>query len=76
MFEQNSLPFAPVTNPEDLFDNPHLLATGGLAAMILPDSRATHAPLMIVTLGGKRLSPCLNPQRLAEHTNTLLAEMY
>lgn len=73
VFEQNGLPFALITKPEDLFDDPHVLATGGLAAMTLPDGRATQAPLMPITLGGQRPSLRLNPPRLGEHTNDLLA---
>ena len=75
IFEQNGLPFAPITKPEDLFDDPHLLATGGLAAMTLPDGRATHAPLMPFTLCGKRPGLRLNPPRLGEHTDELLTEL-
>ena len=74
VFEQNGLPFAPITRPEDLFDDPHLLATGGLGAMTLTDGRTTHAPLMPMTLGGGRLGVRLNPPRLGEHTDALLAE--
>ncbi|MCQ4437714.1 CoA transferase, partial [Clostridioides difficile] len=36
IFESNGLPYAPITKPQDLFDDPHLLATGGLAAVPLP----------------------------------------
>jgi crotonobetainyl-CoA:carnitine CoA-transferase CaiB-like acyl-CoA transferase len=75
VFAQNGLPFAPITKPEDLFDDPHLLATGGLAAMTLPDGRATHAPLMPITLAGERPSLRLNPPRLGEHTHALLTEV-
>ena len=32
-FEKNGLPFAPITRPQDLLDDPHLKATGGLAPM-------------------------------------------
>ena len=74
VFEQNGLPFAPITRPEDLFDDPHLLATGGLGAMTLTDGRSTHAPLMPMTLGGGRPGVRLNPPRLGEHTDALLAE--
>ena len=74
VFEQNGLPFAPITRPEDLFDDPHLLATGGLGAMTLTDGRTTHAPLMPMTLGGGRPGVRLNPPRLGEHTDALLAE--
>ena len=31
LFERAGLPFAPIRRPEDLFDDPHLAATGGLA---------------------------------------------
>ena len=74
VFEQNGLPFAPITRPEDLFDDPHLLATGGLGAMTLTDGRTTHAPLMPMTLCGERPCVRLNPPRLGEHTDALLAE--
>ena len=75
VFEKHGLPFAPITKPEDLFDDPHLNATGGLAAMTLPDGRATHAPLIPITLGGERPGLRLNPPRLGEHTDALLAEV-
>ncbi len=75
VFEKHGLPFAPITKPEGLFDDPHLKATGGLAAITLPDGRATHAPLIPITLGGERPGLRLNPPRLGEHTDTLLAEI-
>ena len=74
VFEKMGLPFAPIAKPEDLFEDPHLQATGGLAEMTLPDGQITHAPLMPITLGDKRPSLRLNPPRLGEHSNTLLAE--
>ena len=37
LMERAGLPFAPIRRPEDLFDDPHLLATGGLADIELPD---------------------------------------
>jgi crotonobetainyl-CoA:carnitine CoA-transferase CaiB-like acyl-CoA transferase len=36
MFEKEGLPYAPIVRPEDLFDDPHLLATGGLAPVTVP----------------------------------------
>src|SRR6478736_3297288 len=46
VFEANGLPFAPITRPQDLFDDPHLNGTGGLAPMTLPDGRETRVPLL------------------------------
>jgi crotonobetainyl-CoA:carnitine CoA-transferase CaiB-like acyl-CoA transferase len=37
IFERAGLPFAPIRKPEDLYDDPHLQATGGLAEVVLPD---------------------------------------
>ena len=75
VFEQHGLPFAPITDPQVLFDDPHLNATGGLAPMELPDGRATKVPLLPLKLGGERLGLRLNPPKLGEHTQTLLASL-
>jgi crotonobetainyl-CoA:carnitine CoA-transferase CaiB-like acyl-CoA transferase len=71
-FEQHGLPFAPITRPHDLLDDPHLKATGGLAPLTLPDGRATMAPLLPFTLDGERPGVRLNPPRLGEHGAPLL----
>ena len=75
LFEERGLPFAPITRPEDLFDDPHLTQTGGLAPMTLPDGRTTSVPLLPLTLGGQRPGVRLNPPRLGEHSRTLLASL-
>ena len=75
VFEKNGLPFAPITRPEDLFNDPHLLATAGLAPIVLNDGQSTRVPLMPITLDGERLGLRSNPPLLGEHTNALLAEV-
>jgi crotonobetainyl-CoA:carnitine CoA-transferase CaiB-like acyl-CoA transferase len=50
----SGLPFAPIGRPEDLFDDPHLIASGGLAPVTLPDGTATLLPLIPVELDGAR----------------------
>lgn len=75
VFEANGLPYAPITRPEALLEDPHLLATGGLAPMHLPDGRATTVPLLPLTLDGQRPGVRLDPPRLGEHTEALLAEL-
>ena len=73
MFEADGLPFAPITQPEDLFNDPHLLAKGGLAEIVLRDSRITRAPLRPLTLNRQRPGLRLNSPQLGEHTAELLA---
>jgi crotonobetainyl-CoA:carnitine CoA-transferase CaiB-like acyl-CoA transferase len=75
LFEKNGLPFAPITRPEDLFEDEHLQATGGLAPMRLPDGRATRVPLLPLTLDGHRPALRLQPPRLNEHGPQLLREL-
>ena len=75
VFEKSGLPFAPITDPQYLQDDPHLLQTGGLAPLTLPDGRETKVPLLPITLGGARLGLRLDPPQLGEHTDELLQSL-
>jgi crotonobetainyl-CoA:carnitine CoA-transferase CaiB-like acyl-CoA transferase len=76
-FERAGLPYAPIRRPEDLYDDPHLLATGGLADIELPDGdkagQTVKTTLFPITLGGERLPVRLQPPRFGAHTGELLA---
>ncbi len=61
-FEKTALPYAPITRPHDLFDDPHLLATGGLAPMTVAADNTgagreidTRVALLPIALQGERL---------------------
>lgn len=75
VFEKNALPFAPISRPQDLFDDPHLNATGGLADIELPDGRSTRTVLLPVTLDGQRLGVRFSPPKLGEHNANILSEL-
>ena len=75
VFERNALPFAPITQPQHLFDDPHLNATGGLAPVRMNDGSMSKVPLMPFTLGGQRPGIRLQPPTLGEHTRSLLHEV-
>jgi crotonobetainyl-CoA:carnitine CoA-transferase CaiB-like acyl-CoA transferase len=75
VFEQHGLPFAPITDPQHLFEDPHLQATGGLAPMVLPDGRHTTTPLLPLMLDGRRLGLRLDPPKLGEHSRELLLSL-
>ena len=76
IFERAGLPFAPIRRPEDLYDDPHLNATGGLADVVLPDGeragQTVKTTLFPITMAGQRLGVRLQPPRFAEHTRDLL----
>ncbi len=77
LFERVGLPFAPIRKPEELYDDEHLLATGGLAAITLPDGdragQTAGTTLFPFTMAGQRLGVRLQPPRKGEHTVELLA---
>jgi crotonobetainyl-CoA:carnitine CoA-transferase CaiB-like acyl-CoA transferase len=50
------LPFAPIGRPEDMFDDPHLLASGGLEAVMLDDGRMVSLPPLPLEMGGERVN--------------------
>lgn len=52
--EGTGLPFAPIGRPEDLFDDPHLNASGGLVAVQLPDGSETRLPSLPLEMDGRR----------------------
>ena len=76
LMEGAGLPFAPIRKPEDLYDDPHLLATGGLADLRLSDGdkagQTVKTTLFPITLEGARLGVRLDPPKLGEHTVELL----
>jgi crotonobetainyl-CoA:carnitine CoA-transferase CaiB-like acyl-CoA transferase len=76
VFERNGLPFAPIRKPEELFDDPHLLATGSLADVRIPDGpkagETAKATLLPITMDDGRLGVRLDPPRMGEHTAELL----
>jgi len=71
----SGLPFAPIGRPEDLFDDPHLLASGGLAPVTLPDGTRTLLPLIPVELDGARPSASGRIAASGEHSVAILREL-
>jgi len=81
-FEKVGLPYAPITRPHELFDDPHLLATGGLAPMtIAADNTSsgkeieTRAALLPLALNGERLRIRNAPPRVGADTVELLISL-
>jgi len=79
IFEKNGLPFAPILRPEQLFDDPHLNATGGLADITLPDGeragQTARTTLFPLRMDGQRLGVRLQPPVLGQHTAELMEQL-
>jgi crotonobetainyl-CoA:carnitine CoA-transferase CaiB-like acyl-CoA transferase len=79
LMEKAGLPFAPIRRPEELYDDEHLLATGGLADVRLPDGAkagtSVKTTLLPFTLAGARMGVRLDPPRLGAHSQELLQSL-
>ncbi len=79
IFEQAGLPYAPIAKPQDLLDDPHLLATQGLADVQLSDGpragQTAKAALLPITLAGERLGVRLDPPQSGQHTHEVLSAL-
>ncbi len=73
--EKLGLPFAPITRPEDLFHDPHLIASGGLADITLMNGIKTQVPIMPIEMDGRRFATRLDLPKIGEHTRELLASL-
>lgn len=56
LLDGTGLPFAPIARPEDMFDDPHLNASGGLEEVTLADGTTTKLPALPIEMNGARPS--------------------
>src|SRR5690606_38110727 len=79
LMENAGLPYAPIRKPEELLDDEHLLATGGLADIYLTDGpkagELVKTTLLPMVMDGERLGVRNNPPHIGENTDVLLAEL-
>lgn len=68
LLDGTGLPFAPIARPEDMFDDPHLNASGGLEEVVLADGTATKLPALPIEMNGAR--PSASAKLAAEGADT------
>ena len=73
--EQTGLPFAPISKPEDLFEDPHLNDSGGLLDIDLPQGGQTKLPALPIQMQGNRFGVKHQVPKLGEHTREVLQEL-
>jgi crotonobetainyl-CoA:carnitine CoA-transferase CaiB-like acyl-CoA transferase len=70
--ERTGLPFAPIGRPEEMFDDPHLLASGGLGPVRLPNGTETRLPILPVEMDGRRPTQGGHLAQVGGHTGEIL----
>ena len=73
--ENCGLPFAHVARPEDLFEDPHLKASGALLRVTLPDGTTTELPATPLEIDEGRPALQHDLPNSGEHTVTILREL-
>lgn len=73
--ERLGLPFAPITRPEELFEDPHLNASGGIVPLLLPNGMTSKVPILPLEMDGRRLGAHHALPRVGEHTRDLLEDI-
>ncbi|WP_042259680.1 CaiB/BaiF CoA transferase family protein [Paraburkholderia heleia] len=71
--EAAGIPYAPIVRPDQLLDDPHLKASGGLVPMQTDDGGMTEVVLLPLMMGGRRPGVRQPLARVGEHTEEVLA---
>jgi crotonobetainyl-CoA:carnitine CoA-transferase CaiB-like acyl-CoA transferase len=73
--EGTGLPFAPIGRPEDLFDDPHLQASGGLESVTLTNGQTAALPPVPLSMNGVRPNAESHIPRAGEDSTAILSEL-
>ena len=72
--EHTGLPFAPITKPIELFDDPHLNASGGLVDLNIPGGGETSLPALPIEMDGRKMGVRHDLPDIGEQTEAILKE--
>jgi crotonobetainyl-CoA:carnitine CoA-transferase CaiB-like acyl-CoA transferase len=72
--EPLGLPFAPISRPQDLFDDPHLNAAGGLVEVTLASGQSAKLPALPLEMDGARFGLAWDVPGEGDHSEEVLAE--
>lgn len=73
--EEADIPFSLVNRPEDLFEDPHLNQSGGLAETITPDGEKTKLPKIPLRLNGETFDIRSHPPAVGEGSLEIYREI-
>jgi crotonobetainyl-CoA:carnitine CoA-transferase CaiB-like acyl-CoA transferase len=75
-FERIGLPYAPITKPHELYDDPHLTQSGGLLDVTVPSNgKKTSMPALPLEMDGKRFGVHHDIPDIGEDNHTVLSEL-
>jgi len=73
--ERGHIPFAPISRPEDLFDDEQLNKGNSLMEVDMGDGKTAKLPKFPLEYKGSRVEKRLDPPKIGEHTAEVLKEL-
>jgi len=73
--EQAGLPYAPIVRPHDLFEDKHMLESGGFTDVTLADGRPAKLPMLPFEMDGRRFGARLNLPLAGSHSEEILHQL-
>lgn len=73
--ERIGLPFAPITKPHELYDDPHLKASGAILDLTMPDGGTVGIPGLPLQMNGRRSAVRHDLPAAGEHGPELAQEL-
>jgi crotonobetainyl-CoA:carnitine CoA-transferase CaiB-like acyl-CoA transferase len=73
--ERIGLPFAPITRPHEMFDDPHLKHPGAMIDVTLPDGRTSPMPALPLDMAGQRPGLWRDIPAPGEHSEEVAREL-
>lgn len=73
--EKGHIPFAPISRPEDLFDDEQLNKGNSLMEVDMGNGKTTKLPKFPLEYKGSRVEKRLDPPKIGEHTEAILKDL-
>ena len=73
--EELGLPFAPIGKPADLFEDPHLNASGGLLSIRMADGKETKLPALPIAIDSEHCGVRRDPPQAGQHDTEIAREL-
>ena len=73
--ERCGLPFSPIRRPDDLFDDVHLNASGGMTAVTLPSGEQVSIPMLPFEMDGRRFGVRLDVPSVGRDNHAILSAL-
>ena len=77
--DRAGIPFAPINSPSDLFEDEHLVNSGGLLTVTLPDGEKageqTQLPALPLEIGGEKLGLQRDLPHIGQHSRNVISEL-